>query len=205
MGGASALVPFARGLVVVDGPVELRRVGLRGGFEVVGILLGGHHAVLLVAAHGRQDGERVAFEIAQVLIGGDEGPVRRKSSDRRCCGRRNASRNPCRAASSRVGIRSICETIPLDLLPGATNPGAKISAGMWYLSQRDFGAAGARRAVVGGDEEDRIVEPRLAARRFGQELRPGRSRCRARRRRAGLRVVGDAGSSRRGRCRGGGC
>lgn len=38
----------------------------------MGIRFGGNHAVLLVAAHGRQDGERIALEVAQVLIGGDE-------------------------------------------------------------------------------------------------------------------------------------
>ena len=72
---ALPLVPFAGGLVVADRAVDLHGVLPLHRFEVVGILLGGNHAVLLEAAHGRQNREGVAFEVAEVLIGGDERAV----------------------------------------------------------------------------------------------------------------------------------
>ena len=36
------------------------------------------------------------------------------------------------SSDSRVGIRSICETMP-STTPGSISPGARISAGMWYF------------------------------------------------------------------------
>ena len=151
---ALPLVPFAGGLVVADRAVDLHGVLPLHRFEVVGILLGGNHAVLLEAAHGRQNREGVAFEVAEVLIGGDERAV-----------------DICRVEdAAAVEMRVVAHVEQrqqgghqVDLRDDAVDhsgfdkPGGEDQRRDVVFLQRNLGAAGARSAVIGRDEEIRNV------------------------------------------------
>ena len=76
---------------------------------------------------------------------------------------------------------------------GFDKPGGEDQRRDVVFLQRNLGAAGARSAVVGRDEEDRVFEPRLPG-RFGEEL-PQRIVAVKHASCAALRVVGDADSS----------
>ena len=158
----------------------------------MGILRRRNDAVLLEPPHGREDGEHVAFEVAQILIGGDECAVDEllvvyaAAEEVRVVAhveQREERRHQVDLRDDAFDALRLHEARSVD-------QGRNV-----VLVQRNLGAAGARCAVVRRDEENRVVEPRLP-RSFREELTEGvvgihHAAV------AGLRVVGNADLSGR--------
>lgn len=128
---ALPFIPLRGGLVECHGPVEHPMVRGVERLHVEGVCGRGCQSELFETFDGREYRENVVFEIAEVLIGGDESARLVIVREDVAAVKRESYPSP--SSEKSVGIRSICETVR-STTAGATNSGAKMKAGMWYLS-----------------------------------------------------------------------